>query len=91
MLFYPWPYYFYVNRESRELEQRLMLGMQRIRESGEHDAIIQRYFAEELLMFTVAGRTVLRLDNPWLEAGWKEACKDCWYVPEGLKLEKLQP
>ena len=88
MLFYPWPYYFYVHRESRELEQRLMTGMQRIQKSGEHGKLIRRYFAEELLMLTVTGRTVLRLDNPWLEANWKDDYSEYWYVPEGLQLDE---
>lgn len=86
MLFYPWPYYFYVNRENRELEKRLTLGMQRIRESGVHDQILQKHLATELTMLNASGRKVLSLKNPWLDTDWQEACSNCWYVPEGFKL-----
>lgn len=87
MLFYPWPYYFYVNRNNTALEKRLQIGMQRIRESGEHDNIIQYCFAEELAMFKLAGRRVLHLQNPWMDDNWQAECPGCWYVADGLQAD----
>lgn len=87
MMFYPWPYYFYVNRSNHALEKRLLEGMRRIRESGEQDRIIMFCFADELKAFQAKGRRVIRLQNPWLEADWQGSCPDCWYQPEGFELK----
>jgi hypothetical protein len=69
LLYYQWPYYFFVNRNNRQLADRIDLGLRRMVEDGSFDAIFWKYNGDAIRKAHLSRRRVIRLDNPLLPKG----------------------
>ena len=69
LLYYQWPYYFFVNKNNRELATRIDLGLRRMVKDGSFDAIFWKYNGNAILKANLSQRRVIRLDNPLLPEG----------------------
>lgn len=82
MLHYPWPYYFFVHNEDKELAERLETGLRRMIDDGSFDAIFQRYNAESLARAQLAQRRVIELENHLLPPQTPLDDERLWYRPD---------
>lgn len=71
-LYYPWPYYFFVNRQHPALAARIDAGLRRMLRDGSFDAIFWRFHARSIRRAQLARRCVIRLHNPLLPNGSEE-------------------
>ncbi|GMQ48399.1 transporter substrate-binding domain-containing protein [Vibrio sp. 10N] len=66
MIEYPFPLVFYVNADNPELAKRLQLGCEIVLETGDYEALYQRYFADIERTLKLEQRERLELNNPFI-------------------------
>ncbi|UTH75836.1 transporter substrate-binding domain-containing protein [Chromobacterium sp. IIBBL 290-4] len=81
LFYYPWPYYFFCNRNQPQLAERLSLGLQRMRADGRFDAIFWKYHGDVLRQARMSERRLIPLANPLLPDGAPLSDKTMWYDP----------
>jgi hypothetical protein len=64
LFFYPFPLVFYVNPGMPKLAERVELGLQKITDSGELDAVFNKYYANIVQNLQLDKRTLFVLENP---------------------------
>ncbi|MBE0422998.1 MAG: ABC transporter substrate-binding protein [Lutibacter sp.] len=64
LFFYPFPLVFYVNPSMPKLAERVELGLQKITDSGELDAVFNKYYANIVQNLQLDKRTLFVLENP---------------------------
>lgn len=84
LLYYPWPYYFLVNRSERELAARIELGLRRMIKDGSFDAIFWKYNGAAIRQANLSKRRVIQLDNPLLPQETPLG-SPYWLPPDKLK------
>ncbi|KJY86954.1 hypothetical protein TW84_18375 [Vibrio neptunius] len=67
---YPFPLVFYVNKQQPTLADMLSEGLERIRQTGELEALYQRYFGKVIEQSNLQNRTQIQLNNPFLPEGY---------------------
>ncbi|MEE2024233.1 amino acid ABC transporter substrate-binding protein [Alkalimonas mucilaginosa] len=82
LLYYPWPYYFFVHPSNQELAERLELGMRRMIANGSFDDIFYRYNHTAIERANLPGRRLIRLENPHLPASAPVADPELWFTPD---------
>lgn len=81
-LYYPWPYYLFVNRNNIALHKRLTTGLRTLAESGELHDILVRFFGEDIKRANLTSRRIIRLENPFLPAATPTNQPEYWYKVE---------
>lgn len=66
MIEYPFPLVFYVNADNPELAKRLQLGCEIVLETGDYEALYQRYFSDIESTLKLEQRERLELNNPFI-------------------------
>ena len=66
MLYYPFPLVFYVNHLNPDLAERIDRGLKALMQSGEHDQIFSKHYADVVQRFELKQRRYFHLDNPML-------------------------
>lgn len=64
-LYYPLPVNFYVSPKNEALKERLLLGLNNAKNSGEFDRLFEQYFSDVIERANINSRHVLILDNPY--------------------------
>ncbi len=64
---YSWNFNFFVNENYPELSERIELGLRDIQESGEFDKYFFDYFGELIQRLNLSERTIIRLENQFLD------------------------
>ena len=64
VLYYPWPMYLFVGRNSPKLAERFEYSFDQIKKNGKYIGLINRYFAEELQRVNKQSTKVFILHNP---------------------------
>jgi len=82
LLYYPWPYYFFVNKEDDALAERLETGLMRMIENGSFDEIFWRYNGVAIRRAQLQDRQLITLDNPLLPAQTPLDDKKLWFRPQ---------
>lgn len=67
-LFYPFPVYFYVNKNNRPLQQRITEGLQKALADGSMQALFKQHHASSIQQIHQNKRQVFCLNNPLLQA-----------------------
>jgi len=85
VLYYPWPYYFFVNRNDRVLAARIDLGLHRMIQDGSFDSVFWKYNGAAIRRANLNQRRIIQLDNPLLP---KETPLGApyWMPPDKLKV-----
>ncbi|KEF30656.1 hypothetical protein D777_02598 [Marinobacter nitratireducens] len=84
LIYYPWPYYFFVAKDNEALATRLEVGLDRIIESGELETIFQKYHGKVLERARLEERRLIRLENPLLPAETPLDDERLWLRPASL-------
>lgn len=78
-LFFPYPVYFWVNKENTALAQRIERGLKASLADGSFRRLFETYHATEIAMLAKEKRQVIRLGNPILPAGTTEPDTRWWW------------
>jgi hypothetical protein len=81
LIYYPWPYYFFVNKKDAALADRIKAGLEIMRKDGSFDAIFLKYNSESIKKADIRNRRVIHLDNPELPPETPLNDASLWYVP----------
>ncbi|AXE29606.1 amino acid ABC transporter substrate-binding protein [Chromobacterium phragmitis] len=81
LLYYPYPFYFFVSPSSPRLASRLTAGLERMLNDGSFDAIFWRYNRSSIEQAGLARRRIVRLVNPALPAHTPLGDRRLWFVP----------
>ena len=83
-LFFPYPVYFWVNKDNVALAQRIESGLKRALADGSFRKLFQSYHAAEIAALKNEKRHVLRLDNPILPAGTVPPDTSWWWPDDAI-------
>lgn len=81
MLYYPWPYYFFVNRSDRALAERIEIGLRLMQADGSFDALFWRYNRDAIEQARTYERRLIRIPNPLLPAATPLDDPTLWFDP----------
>jgi hypothetical protein len=84
VLYYPWPYYFFVNRNNRKLADRIDLGLRRMINDGSFDKIFWKYNGNAIRKANLSKRRIIQLDNALLPKETPMGSR-YWLFPGRLK------
>ncbi|MDG9666820.1 transporter substrate-binding domain-containing protein [Hahella sp. CR1] len=82
LLYYPWPYYFFMSKDNERLAQRVEDGLNKLIADGRFDKIFQRRFGDDIARAHIKQRRIIYLDNPMLPADTPLQRKELWFRPE---------
>jgi ABC-type amino acid transport substrate-binding protein len=82
-LFFPYPVYFWVNKENSALAQRIERGLSLSLADGSFRKLFESYHAQEIATLRNETRHVIRLDNPTLPAGTAQP-DTSWWWPDSI-------
>ena len=66
LIYYPWPYYFFVNKKNPQLAERLRVGLERMIDDGSFNLIFMKYNGAAIRRANLGQRRVIQLTNPYL-------------------------
>jgi hypothetical protein len=81
LLYYPWPYYFFFNRDDARLAARIEAGLKMMRADGSFDAIFHKYNDDWIAAADIKNRVVIRLNNPLLPPDTPLDDASLWFDP----------
>lgn len=81
LLYYPWPYYFFFNRDDAQLKARIEAGLKMMRADGSFDAIFHKYNDPWIAAADIKHRVIFRLNNPLLPPDTPLDDASLWYDP----------
>ncbi|MFT7559749.1 MAG: hypothetical protein ACI93R_001664 [Flavobacteriales bacterium] len=79
VIYYPLPFYFYVNSDQPEMAKRLKNGLERMIESGEFDRRFDKHFKHLEKEFNLKERRVFTLKNQFLMEDIPFDRNELWY------------
>ncbi len=78
-LFYPFPVYFWVNKDNKALAQRIEHGLKLALADGSFRKLFEMYHANEIATLAKENRQVVRLSNPTLPPSSPEPDTRWWW------------
>ncbi|WP_431685463.1 substrate-binding periplasmic protein [Hahella sp. NBU794] len=84
LIYYPWPYYFFVSRYAPELAQRIEVGLTLMIADKSFDEIFFKHHGKAIKDARLTERRTFLLDNPFLPTETPLENKALWYDPLGL-------
>lgn len=78
-LFFPFPIYFWVNKDNQALAQRIERGLTLALADGSFRKLFETYHAKEIAALAKEKRQVIRLNNPILPPGSPEPDTHWWW------------
>lgn len=81
LIYYPFPYYFFFNKQDTALRDRIEAGLRIMQKDGSFDAIFNKYHQDAINKLNLKGRNVIRLNNPLLPKDTPINDMKLWYVP----------
>ncbi len=82
MLFYPWPYYFFVNKSDAELAKRVEEGLETMIDNGMFDEIFLKYHGQTIHSADMSNRRLFKVENPILPVNTPSLDDErLWYNP----------
>ncbi|MFT6984404.1 MAG: hypothetical protein ACJAT7_000191 [Psychromonas sp.] len=66
VIYYPLPFYYFVNKDNPELAVRLAKGLRMLIDNGEYEKIFKEKYAETLKILAIQDRVTIELSNPLL-------------------------
>ncbi len=89
-IFYPFPFYLYVNRQQPELARRLQRGLEIAASRGSLPALFSRTFPDVEAQLLQQTKKVMLLNNPFLDASENAVLTKRFIDKYGDRLEILQ-
>jgi ABC-type amino acid transport substrate-binding protein len=78
-LYFPFPIYFWVKKDNKELAQRIERGLALALADGSFRKLFETYHAKEIAALSAKKRQVIRLNNPNLPPGNPEPDTRWWW------------
>ncbi|MBU2706847.1 transporter substrate-binding domain-containing protein [Zooshikella marina] len=78
LLYYPWPYYFFVARENDRLAKRITSGLEKMIKNGSFDAIFNQFHQKAIEQARLSERQLFVLENPLLPARTPLQREELW-------------
>jgi ABC-type amino acid transport substrate-binding protein len=78
-LYFPYPVYFWVNKDNKALAQRIERGLKLSLADGSFRKLFESYYAAEIAMMANTKRQIIRLENPILPPGSPEPDTRWWW------------
>lgn len=66
LIYYEYPFYFYISAKYPEIAERFKMGMKKILDNGEFDRLFSRYFSQNLDSLNIKSRRVICLQSPFM-------------------------
>lgn len=82
LIYYPWPYYFFVSPFNTKLHKRLELGLQKMIKDGSFDAIFWKYNGKAIEAANFKKRHVIYMTNHLLPKETPLNDASLWYRPK---------
>ncbi|MBC3884894.1 type 2 periplasmic-binding domain-containing protein [Undibacterium griseum] len=82
LIYYPFPYYFFFNKEDRAIKDRIEAGLRIMKKDGSFDTIFKKYHQQAIEKLNLKSRRIIRLSNPNLPPETPLSDSSLWYVPE---------
>ncbi|TXI89574.1 MAG: transporter substrate-binding domain-containing protein [Burkholderiaceae bacterium] len=82
LIYYPWPYYFFVAQSNIKLRDRLELGLRKMLKDGSFDAIFWKYNARAIEQANLKKRHVIYIKNHLLPKETPINDSSLWYRPK---------
>lgn len=80
-IYYPWPYYFFVNKNKPKLRADIEKGLKKMIEDGSFDAHFEKYYMPGVKLANLSKRNIIRIKNPMLPPNTPLDNPKLWYVP----------
>ncbi|PWQ94209.1 substrate-binding periplasmic protein [Leucothrix arctica] len=81
MLFYTWPYYFFVSKKHPEIAERVEAGLRKMIQSGEFDKIFYEYHGDTIKRGNIESRRLFKVINPVLPPETPIDDVELWFDP----------
>ncbi|WP_157822469.1 transporter substrate-binding domain-containing protein [Psychromonas sp. Urea-02u-13] len=75
VLHYPFPLFFFVNKNNPNLAKRLLLGLSKLRDNGTSEALFEYYYQTQIEDLNLENRHIIELQNPTLSYQTIQATK----------------
>ena len=82
LIYYPWPYYFFVSQSNTKLHKRLELGLQKMLKDGSFDAIFWKYNGKAIEAANFKKRHVIYMQNHLLPKETPLNNASLWFRPK---------
>lgn len=79
---YTWPYYFFFNKKDAALQRRVETGLRAMMRDGSFDAIFEKYNRADIQRAHLAGRRIIRINNPLLPPQTPQDDRSLWFDPQ---------
>jgi ABC-type amino acid transport substrate-binding protein len=79
VLQYPYPVYFYVNKNNEKLAKRVEKGLNIMLKDGSLDEILNDLYQNSISALNIPNRKVISLDNPLLTEEQQKTFPDFWF------------
>jgi len=81
VLYYPWPYLFYISPKLPRIAERIEKGMQKMIEDGSLERIFEKYNGETIKKSDLKNRRIFRIENPNLSKNLPLDDESLWFDP----------
>lgn len=81
LIYYPWPYYFFFNKNETALHKRLDTGIRKMMKDGSFDAIFRKYNGKAIEQANFKGRRIFRIKNDTLPKETPFDDPSLWFNP----------
>lgn len=83
VIYYPWPYFYYVNPNEKRIAERIEKGLTIMINDGSMEKLFNKYYKEIIERANIKNRRIIRLENPLIESVPIDLTdKIRWYNPE---------
>lgn len=90
IIYYPLPFYYFVNKNNPELALRLSKGLTILKDNGEYEAMFKEKFGKTLKILAMQNRKIVELSNPLLTIETeKQMRRDKEYFDQLIKNSSL--
>lgn len=81
LLYYPWPKFFYVNKQNKALADRVERGLNIMIKDGSFDDLFKKFNQKHIDAVKLKNRRLIKLENPLLPSSVPLDRKELWYDP----------
>lgn len=82
LIYYPWPYYFFVSKNNPILQKRIETGLRRMIKDGSFDAIFWKYNAKAIESVNFKKRRLIQIKNHLLPKETPLQDESLWFKPK---------
>lgn len=82
LIYYPWPYYFFLNKRDGALKKRIEIGLRKMIKDGSFDAIFIKYNGKAIEQANFKGRRLIKINNYLLPKETPLNDASLWFHPD---------